>query len=245
MNFTILRFDTLESTNTEAVNQARRGADEGVCVIAARQTAGRGRHGRTWISDEGAGLYFSIVLRPVIEKRFLPLITLTAAVAVADTLRGLYDLKPDIKWVNDILIKGKKISGILAEMTETEKGAAVIVGIGINLRHSNFPPEIAAIATSIEAETLQTPDLNELVRNLTRNFDRSYRILQSANGPPEIIRQWSVRSSYASGKAVRATLANEMVTGVTDGLEETGALRVKTDSGEVKIIQTGDVESLR
>ncbi len=87
MNFTILRFDSIESTNTEAVRQAKIGADEGLCIVARQQTKGRGRHGRVWVSEKDAGLYFSIVLRPKIETRFLPLLTLMSAIAVADVLR--------------------------------------------------------------------------------------------------------------------------------------------------------------
>lgn len=245
MNFTILRFETIESTNTEAVNQAKRGADEGLCVIADRQTAGRGRHGRTWISEKGAGLYFSIVLRPKIETRFLPLITLTTAVAVFETLKNLYALKPDIKWANDIHINEKKICGILAEMTETAKGRAVIVGIGINLKSSNFPAEIADIATSIETETGKKADREELLNSLTHFLEYFYEIFQSANGAKKIIEEWTRRSSYAFEKAVKVKLENEVVIGTTDGLEETGALRVKTGSGELKVIQAGDVENLR
>ncbi|CAN5836248.1 biotin--[acetyl-CoA-carboxylase] ligase [soil metagenome] len=245
MNFTILRFDTLESTNTEAMNQAKRGADEGLCVIAKRQTAGRGRHGRTWISEKDAGLYFSIVTRPKIETRFLPLITLMTAVAVSDTLRNLYSLKPDIKWANDIHINNKKICGILAEMTETEKGRAVIVGIGINLKSSNFPAEIAEIATSIQAEISKTPDLEELLKTLTHFLNYFYAILHADGGTEKIIEEWTRRSSYGFGKAVKVKLENETIFGTTDGLEASGALRVKTDSGEIKVIQAGDVESLR
>lgn len=245
MNFTILRFDTLESTNTEAINQAKRGADEGLCIIARRQSAGRGRHGRTWISEENAGLYFSIVLRPVIETRFLPLITLMTAVAVYDTLKSLYALKPDIKWANDVHINEKKICGILAEMTETERGTAVIVGIGINLKSSNFPAEIAGIATSIENETGNFNDPEELLHSLTRFLEYFYDILQNEKGAAKIIDEWQKRSSYAFGKAVKVKLETETVFGTTDGLEENGALRVKTDSCDIKIIQAGDVESLR
>src|SRR5215204_473489 len=149
MNFTILRFDEIESTNTEALNQARRGADEGLCVVARQQTAGRGRHGRVWVSEKDAGLFFSVVLRPKIEARFLPLITLMSAVAVHDTLKALYTLDCNIKWVNDIHVAGKKICGILAETAETTKGLAVVAGIGINLKQTSFPPEIAGAATSI------------------------------------------------------------------------------------------------
>lgn len=245
MNFTILRFETIESTNTEAINQAKRGADEGLCVVAERQTAGRGRHGRTWISEKDAGLYFSIVLRPKIEMRFLSLITLMSAVAVFDTLEKLYGLKPDIKWVNDIHVHEKKICGILAEMTETTKGTAVIVGIGINLKSSNFPLEIADIATSVEAEIENNVSRDELLNSLTRLINYFYERLQNENGAKIIVEEWTRRSTYAFGKDVKVTLENETVFGTTDGLEENGALRVKTDSGEIRIIQAGDVEHLR
>jgi BirA family transcriptional regulator, biotin operon repressor / biotin---[acetyl-CoA-carboxylase] ligase len=246
MKITILRFDEIGSTNTEALNQARRGADEGLCVVARRQTAGRGRHGRVWISERDAGLYFSVVLRPKIESRFLPLITLAAAVAVHDTLEETYGLEADIKWANDVHAGGRKISGILAETTETSKGLAVVVGIGINLKSSNFPPEIADTATSVEAETGRAVILDELLEALTGFLDYHYEILQDGDGGAEKIRrEWTRRSSYAFGKSVRVTLENETIFGTTQGIEENGALRVVTENGAVKIIQAGDVEMLR
>lgn len=245
MNFTILRYDTIGSTNTEAVNQAKQGADEGLCVVARQQTAGRGRHGRAWISEKDAGLYFSLVLRPQVENRFLPLITLMTAVAVCDSLIELYNLKPDIKWANDVHINGKKIAGILAEMVETAKGTVVVVGIGINLKSANFPPELTEIATSIEEETRRTPDVETLLPNLTRRLADFYRIFQSADGAEKIRGEWSKKSSYASGKSIKATLENEIITGVTCGIEENGALRVRMENGALKIIQAGDVEMLR
>jgi len=245
MKFTILRFDELDSTNTEAVNQAKNGADEGLCIVAGHQTAGRGRHGRTWISEKNAGLYFSIVLRPQIENKFLPLITLMSAVAVADLLAALYELKPDIKWANDVHINGKKIGGILAEMIETNKGRAIVVGIGINLNSSNFPPALAETATSIEQETDRIPDAEVLLQSLTRFFDKFYKVLNGADGAEKIRYEWQQRSSYFSGKNVRAALENEMIFGITRGLEENGALRVETADGAIKIIQAGDVEMLR
>lgn len=245
MNFTILRFDTIGSTNAEALAQARRGAAEGVCVVADRQTAGRGRHGRVWISEKGAGLYFSIVLRPTLEARFLPLITLMTAVAVAETLSELYSLKTDIKWANDVLVGEKKICGILAEMTETDTGRAVIVGIGINLKASNFPPEIAQIATSIEEETGKRPDREELLQTLTRVFERFYDILQAGDGAQKTIAEWTRRSSHAFGKQVRVKLEGGSFFGTTDGLDESGSLRVKTETGETRIVRAGDVENLR
>lgn len=244
MNFTILRFDSIGSTNTEALNQARQGADEGLCVVARRQTAGRGRHGRGWISETDAGLYFSIVLRPKIENKYLPLLTLMTAVAVADLLVELYALEVDIKWANDVHVGGKKICGILAEMTETNRGLAIVVGIGINLKSSNFPLELRETATSVEQETAQTPDVEILLQNLTRNLDEFYRSLNVTDGAAKIRREWARRSSYFEGKNVRVKLATETITGTTCGLEENGALRVET-GGEIKIVQTGDVEMLR
>src|SRR5688500_16800391 len=107
MNLTIIRYETIGSTNTEAADHARRGADEGLCIIAREQTAGRGRYGRNWISSKDSGLYMSLVLRPNIEKQSQPLITLMAGIAVHDAIRDL-GMSPDIKWVNDILISDKK-----------------------------------------------------------------------------------------------------------------------------------------
>jgi BirA family transcriptional regulator, biotin operon repressor / biotin---[acetyl-CoA-carboxylase] ligase len=244
MNINVLTFDSIDSTNTEALKQARLGADEGLCIVAHQQTAGRGRHGRTWVSDKNAGLYFSIVLRPKLDTRFLPLITLMTGVAVHDTLQE-FGLKPDIKWVNDILVNEKKISGILAETAETQNGIAVVVGIGINIRSSNFPDEIADTATSIEAQSGQKPTADELANTLTRFFVYFHDILLGDNGPKEILTEWRRRSTYFSGKRVRVTLENETVEGTTAGLEENGALRVRKSDGSVTIIQAGDVEQLR
>ncbi len=247
MNFVILRFDELGSTNTEALEQARRGADEGLCVVAKTQTAGRGRLGRVWQSPGGSGLYFSIVLRPKLTAKYLPLLTLMAAVTVHETLRSGFALAPDIKWVNDVLINGKKISGILAETAETDRGTAVVLGIGINLTSDNFPPEIGDIATSIEAETggSADPDTAALLQTLTAKLDHFYEMLRSENGAENIKDEWARRSSYYSGKDVRVILPNETLIGTTCGLEENGALRVKQPDGQIRIVQAGDVENLR
>jgi len=244
MNINILRFDSIGSTNTEAANQARQGADEGLCVIAREQSAGRGRHGRVWVSDPDSGLYFSIVLRPKLYPKYLPLITLMAGVAVYDTLKE-FGLKPDIKWVNDVLIGDKKISGILAETVDTPTGNAVIVGIGINLKSSNFPQEIAETATSIQAEQSDAVTSGNVEGALIKFLSYWYEIFKSDCGPTEVIQNWRARSSYFSGKAVRVTLPDGVLEGTTDGLEENGALRVKASDGSVTIVQAGDVERLR
>lgn len=244
MNIKILRYDSLDSTNREAAEQARRGAAEGTCVIARQQTAGRGRHGRNWLSDKDAGLYLSIVLSPRLDVRRLPLITLMSGVAACDTLRE-FGLKPDLKWVNDLYVGEKKLGGILAETVETPSGLAVIVGIGINLTSRNFPAEIAETATSIEAEIAKNISPDELAESLIRYLTYFYEILKGKNGNDEILKHWQRRSSYFSGKSVRVTLPDQVIQGVTDGLEENGALRVKTADGNTTIVQAGDVERLR
>ena len=244
MNFTILRFDSLVSTNTEAANQARRGAGEGLCVVAAQQTDGRGRHGRRWVSEAGAGLYFSLVLRPKIELRFLPLITLASAVAVYETLRE-FGLNCDIKWANDVHVRGRKICGILAETVETNIGLAIVVGIGINLNSSNLPPELKETATSIEREMKTEPDAEILLQRLTGFLSFYCDLFYGENGAQRIREEWTRRSSYASGKRVRATVPNETICGITRGIETDGALRIEIESGKIKIVRAGDVERLR
>ncbi len=244
MNFTILHFDSLASTNTEAANQAKRGASEGLCIVARRQTEGRGRFGREWVSEKDAGVYFSIVLRPKIAVKYLPLLTFACAVAVFETLCK-FGLKPDIKWVNDVHTRGKKICGILAETCETNVGLAVVVGIGINLKSSSFPPELKEIATSIEQETGKTPDAEILLQTLTGFLSFYCELLYGEDGAEKIRCEWTRRTSYAFGKSVRVRLSNETISGKTCGVEDDGALRIRTESGEVKIIRTGDVEKLR
>lgn len=245
MNFTILRFDSINSTNTEAIKQAKIGAEEGFAVTALEQTAGRGRHGRVWVSPKDAGLFFSFVLRPNLEPQFLPLITLMSAVAVHDALENLYGFDCDIKWVNDLHVKNKKICGILAETVDTLKGLAIVVGIGINLKSSNFPPEIAETATSIESEIIETPDREILLQRLTLFLSYFCDVLYGENGAENIRQEWIRRSSYAYGKRVRARLENEIIEGETCGIEDNGALRIELKTGEIRTIHAGEIERLR
>lgn len=238
MNFTILRYDTLDSTNTEAANQARQGADEGVCIVADEQTAGRGRQGRSWVSEKGSGLYFSIILRPKGEQRYITLIPLMAGIAVYDLLLKGFLIKPDIKWPNDILVGEKKICGILSEAVDTPLGPAVILGIGINLKYE------VDNATSIQSESTFTPTRDDAADALTAQLDKIYALFNT--DPQRIIDEWQQRSSFFAGKPIRVTpTVGDSFTGITDGLESNGALRVKKADGQLVIVQAGDVERLR
>lgn len=241
----IIRFDSLTSTNSEAARQAELGADEGLCVVAAEQTAGRGRLQRQWVSPKDAGLYFSVLLKPRLDQRLWPLITLTASLAVREALYKSCGLETDIKWPNDILSKERKLCGILAETIETRSGRAVVAGIGINLTNKAFQGELDGVATSVEAAAGRTPDLEVVLEALVHAFARYYQVLQQPSGPDEIIRQWCERSSYAIAKRIRVTDGNKTFSGTTRGLELDGALRVETDNGEIRLIRAGDVASVR
>jgi BirA family transcriptional regulator, biotin operon repressor / biotin---[acetyl-CoA-carboxylase] ligase len=233
----VLRYESLPSTNTELARMASEGAAEGVAVLADEQTAGRGRLQRTWSSPKGAGLYFSILLRPRIPVDRWPLITFMAALAVGDALQEATGLRTDIKWPNDLLSGERKICGILSEAIETPAGRAVIVGIGINLTQSAFPE-----ATSVAEATGVKPDREAILAALLSALTRWYSLL---NEREKIVAAWSSRSSYATGRLVQVNNGDELWRGTTCGVEPDGALRLRTVSGEIKVLRAGDVQSLR
>lgn len=245
MNLQILRFDSLPSTNDEVARLATLGAEEGLCVVAAEQTAGRGRLQRNWVSPKNAGLYFSILLRPTFDQQSWPLLTFVAALAVNDALRRCCQLETDIKWPNDILSHDRKLCGILAETIETSAGRAVIVGIGVNIKKNSYPVELESVATSIETETGQAFEPDDLLEPLLGAFAEHYQTLQQATGNEHIVRRVSALSSYASNKRIRVNEAEGSLVGTTRGLEHDGSLRVETDDGNVKTIRAGDVTVVR
>ncbi len=242
---TILRFDSIDSTNLEAMRQARAGAPEGLCIVAREQTAGRGRLDRSWQSPKDAGLYFSIVLRPQLEMNEWPLITLMAALAVSDALLKTCSLRVDIKWPNDLCVNERKLCGILAETVETENRPAAIVGIGINLNADSLPATVSDLATSVESATEVRPDCARVLSEVLKALGERYDLLQSPQGREHTIREWCANSSYAFGRQVRVALESETFAGTTRGLESDGALRVETGGGKMRLVRAGDVTALR
>ena len=241
----ILRFESLPSTNTELSRLASEGAEEGVSVVADEQTAGRGRLQRAWSSPKGAGLYFSILLRPKIATNYWPLITMMAAVAVYDALGDACRLQADIKWPNDLLSGERKICGILAEAIETPAGRAVIVGIGINLTQNAYPAELGDVATSVSEATDRSADREAILTALLRWLTHWYALLNESVGPESIVSAWSSRSSYAFGRLVQLSNGDEAWQGTTCGIERDGALRLRTEDGEIRLLRAGDVKQLR
>jgi BirA family biotin operon repressor/biotin-[acetyl-CoA-carboxylase] ligase len=241
----ILRFDSIDSTNLEAMRQAKAGAAEGLCIVAREQTQGRGRLDRSWQSPKDAGLYCSLVLRPRLEMNAWPLITLMTALAVCDALVKACGLRADIKWPNDLYSKERKLCGILAETVETAQGHAVVVGMGINLKADSLPATVSDLATSVEEAIGEKTDSARILSELLQALNQRYELLQTPLGGEHTIREWCANSSYAIGRQVRVALENDTFEGTTRGLESDGALRVEVADGKIRLLRAGDVTALR
>jgi BirA family transcriptional regulator, biotin operon repressor / biotin---[acetyl-CoA-carboxylase] ligase len=244
MKTRVLRYESLPSTNSEVARLAVDGAAEGLAVVADEQTAGRGRLQRAWSSPKGAGLYFSMLLRPRVAADRWTLITFVAALATGDALFEANEVRTDIKWPNDLLANERKICGILAEAIETPGGRAVVVGIGVNLADEAFPQELAGVATSVAAQSRTQPERETILAALLRALSRWYSLLHEPDGAEKIVAAWASRSSYASGRLVQVTNGDETLQGVTRGIEADGALRLETSAG-IQSIRAGDVSSVR
>lgn len=240
----VLRYESLPSTNSEVARLALDGVEEGLAVVADEQTAGRGRLQRAWSSPKGAGLYFSILLRPRIATARWPLITFVAALAAGDALLDGGGVQTDIKWPNDLLVNERKICGVLAEATETPAGRAVVVGIGINLTNNAFPGDLIHVATSVADESGRQPEREAILAALLSGIARWYSLLHEPDGVDKVVAAWTSRSSYASDKMVRVTNGDEVLQGITRGVDNDGALRLETREG-IQLIRAGDVTSVR
>ena len=243
MGTPLLRFDNVSSTNDVARELAAQGATEGTCVLAREQTAGRGRHGRSWSSSEG-GLHLSLVLRPQLKAAESAIITLAAAVAVAETFELDFGLHADIKWPNDVLASSRKICGILVESAvEGERLQYAVMGIGVNLSQEGLPSDIANTATSMLIETGRRIATEEFATRLLDRLERWYRI--SIDEPAQVIDRWEQLSSYARGCTVQIESSGESIEAVTRGLSPTGALIVELSSGEMQEIVSGEIRLRR
>ena len=237
---TILRFESVSSTNDVARDLALSSADEGVCVIAREQTSGRGRQGRSWSSTLGEGLYLSIILRPRVEASESAIITLAAAVSVAETLRLDFHISADIKWPNDILVAGRKICGILVEAAiEGTRLQYAILGIGVNIAQRLFPEPVGESATSILLETGRRIKPEDFADGLLPRLEHWYTIAMSDSA--QVIARWEELSSSGRDCIVRVDSSGDAIEGVTRGLTTAGALIVELANGERREIVAGDV----
>ncbi|MEY3282685.1 MAG: hypothetical protein RIR86_698 [Acidobacteriota bacterium] len=244
MVFHISHLAIVDSTNTYLKSLVD--APEGTCVSADEQTAGRGRQNRNWHSAPGEGLYLSILLRPPRGRTDLPLLSLTAAIAVAETFLAIGLEKIDLKWPNDLLCSERKICGILVETAGLNQGGSprVIVGIGVNLNQRAFPPPLDTTATSLLIESGAAMGAATFRDLLLERFSEWYDCWRE-EGREQILTRWTALSSYAAGREVSVKLESESLTGITEGLNRDGALLVRTIDGDLRTIIAGEVSRLR
>lgn len=231
------------STNATAMSAAADGAPEGSVFLAEEQTAGRGRGAHAWHSTRSAGIYCSVVLRPVLPPSEVLPLSLAAGLAVEDAIRQMDTrVQPDLKWPNDVLIGGKKVCGILTEMNaEITRVRYLVIGIGINVNHANFPDDIAAVATSLRLATGSEWSRVELAAALLKSLHREYRqFLEEPDARQSVLRRFAERSSWVRGKAVRIEDDRSGFEGITEGLDERGFLQVRTAQG-MRTVLSGTV----
>ena len=241
----IYHFFKTDSTNRVALELGHAGEPEGAVVLAEEQTAGRGRAGRMWSSERAAGIYVTLLLRPKLAPVQASLLTMMAGLSAHAAVEAVTGLAVDLKWPNDLIIRGKKVGGILTEMhAEPGQVRFVIVGIGLNVNQEKFPGELASIATSLRLETGKPQSRMELLVRLLREFESDYnRMLRE--GVASVVKRFEVISSYAHGKRVRVTNGTESYLGTTAGLGPEGLLQVERDDGRVVTVIAGDVAEAR
>jgi BirA family transcriptional regulator, biotin operon repressor / biotin---[acetyl-CoA-carboxylase] ligase len=233
-------FPSITSTNTVALSEAGAGAPEWSTYIADEQTAGRGRGSHTWHSPLGSGLYVSILLRPKIAPADALWLSLAAGLAVQSAVLQVCGVRPDIRWPNDLLIRGKKFCGILSEIQgDSTRTRHAVVGIGMNVNQEGFPDELALHATSLRIETGKPQSREDLLVALLNSLAIEFTALVHGVHGREFLNRVEQASSWVRGKQVYVEEAGGFA-GITDGLDEHGFLRVDTTAG-IRTVLTGGV----
>jgi BirA family transcriptional regulator, biotin operon repressor / biotin---[acetyl-CoA-carboxylase] ligase len=235
--------ESVDSTQKIAHRLGLENAAEGTVVIADEQIGGRGRMERVWHSPKNTGVWMSIILRPNIPLPKAPQLTLLTAVAVAQAIENCTGVEPHIKWPNDILINGKKVTGILTELqAESDRIHSIIIGIGINVNQKNtdFPSELHSIATSLSIESGSFVNRAELIQAVFGGLEKLY-LLYLDKGFQPIKLLWE---SYAIsvGKRITARTITGNIVGQALGITEDGVLQIQDDNGEIHHIYSADIE---
>jgi BirA family biotin operon repressor/biotin-[acetyl-CoA-carboxylase] ligase len=233
--YRVLWYPEVGSTNDIAGSLAERNADEGVVVLAERQTSGRGRLGRSWASPAGAGIYASVVLRP--PPAVAKLLTIAAGVAVVEGIAAATGLVAYVKWPNDVHVSGRKLAGILAEGAPSH----VIVGIGINVLPAAYPSDVAARATSIETELGRPVDRGLVLAECLAALAMRYRELHDDG--QAVVDAWRQRAAPVLGRRVEWESAGQRQIGLAENIDDDGALVVKVGAQTLRI-RSGEVRWL-
>jgi BirA family biotin operon repressor/biotin-[acetyl-CoA-carboxylase] ligase len=233
-------FDETTSTNDVAKRAAKNGAPHGSTFVADRQTAGRGRQGRSWMSEPGDGLLMSVVLRVSCAPARLPPLSLVAGLAVCDAVAPDVSPAPKLKWPNDVWVAGKKIAGVLVEASLAgDRVEYVVVGCGINVHARNFPPEISSIAPSVALHSKTQPNRAVILTRLLEALDRD--IAPVAQHGLGIVHARIDALDALRGSVVRGELGE----GRADGIDLEGRLRVVRENTQVDAWSAGEVHLLK
>lgn len=237
----VLYFNETDSTNTEAKKAAEQGAPHGTLAVADHQTAGKGRRGRSWSSPPGTGIFMTLLTRPDLHPSGASMLTLVAALAVAEAVGQVCGHKAEIKWPNDIVINGKKICGILTEMsTELEHIYYVVTGMGINANMDEFPDEIRDVATSLVIETGQKVNRSRLIGAVMEAFETYYDRFMETGDMSALMEIYNGCLANA-GREVRVLAPAGEYTGTAVGIDKTGELLVLMEDGEIRRVISGEV----
>ena len=229
----------MDSTNVQAKRLGEENVEDGTVVVALRQTAGKGRRGKDWMSPEG-NCYFSLLLKPDIRIEHASRLTLVAALALAKAIQNVSGLQPQIKWPNDIIIGRKKVCGILTESKIGCNGLEyVIIGMGINANQTQFDTEIQDIATSIQLETGQEIDCAKVIGESLNCFEELYQIFLKTEDLSVLMKEYN-NLLINQNREVRIIDKKEY-TGVALGINEVGELLVEKADGEIERIVSGEV----
>jgi BirA family biotin operon repressor/biotin-[acetyl-CoA-carboxylase] ligase len=242
MGRTIHHFHSMDSTNSTAYQLALQGAEEGEVVVAESQKKGRGRLGRKWFSPPLTNLYLSVILRPEIPPQQASLMTLMAAVATAGAILKFSGLQPMIKWPNDILLKNRKVAGLLNEIhSEMDRIHFVVLGIGVNLNMDEkmFSKEIRSLATSLKREMGQSISRKAFLQTLLEELEMWYETFLKEGAAP-IMKAWRDKAQI-QGRPVKVTSFREVLLGTAIDVDSDGALILETKDGERKRVVAGDV----
>lgn len=241
----IIHYFVTGSTNAVASRLAADGANHGTLVVAEEQRAGRGRFGRPWYSERGSGIYASLILRPPLAPSSAPVLTLMAGLALAQAIAQETGLAPDIRWPNDVLLGGRKVGGILTEMSaDLDRIHAVVIGIGVNVNNVRMPADLRATSTSLRIESGKVYSRASVLACLLHRLHDAYGVLL-ARGGEAIVKSWEEASTYARGKQVRVTTSGSESTARTDGLDPNGALRLCFADGRRESLLSGEVVELK
>jgi BirA family biotin operon repressor/biotin-[acetyl-CoA-carboxylase] ligase len=233
----IVYFEKIDSTNIYAKRLVKDGVLEGCVIVADKQEKGRGRKNRIWSSPEG-GLWFSVILYPIIPPQDAMIITMAASVSVVEALTKITDLKPMIKWPNDVLVKGKKLCGILTELdAEMDRINYIIIGIGINV-NNNISKELNDIATSLKIETKMNFSRVEIFANILNNLEKNYNQIKLGN--LKFIRDLWLSYAKIIGKNIRVVSENKIFKGLVIDVDIDGRLVIETSKGKNRI-SYGDI----